>query len=113
MRLEFTGETEIPTIPHTPFGKPWLSVMFVQVSPPSVLFHIAEPSPPLSRLYGVLLIRHVLAYIMRGLFGSKQRSIAPASALANNVRFQVLPPSMDLYTPRSSEDLNRSPKTAA
>ena len=50
---------------------------------------------------------------MRGLLGSNSRSMAPASALANKTFFHVFPPSTDLYTPLSLEDLYKSPKTAA
>src|SRR5215218_609944 len=71
------GATATPTIPHTPLGKPFLAVMFVQVSPPLVLFHKPLPSPPLSKLYGVRSTRHVPAYNTSGLPPSITSSDAP------------------------------------
>ena len=37
-------------MPIVPFGRPGLFVISFQLSPPSVLFQIPLPSPPLSRL---------------------------------------------------------------
>ena len=47
---EFTGETATPLIPQRPSGNPLFVEIFVQVSPSSVLFHSAEPSPPDDKL---------------------------------------------------------------
>ena len=93
---EFTGDTVTPLIPQRPLGNPLREEILVQVSPSSVLFHKAEPSPPLDKLYGVLLIFHVVAYKTLGLFGSKIKSTTPASLFANNFLLQVLPPFIDL-----------------
>ena len=47
-RPAFTGEAATPILPRIPFcGMPWLRVMSVQVSPPSVDFQIPLPGPPL------------------------------------------------------------------
>ena len=86
--------------------------MFFHVSPPSVDFHKAEPSPPLSRLYGVLLIFQVDAYIILGLLLSILISTAPDLWFAYKTFFHELPPFVDLYSPLSGESLNKSPITA-
>src|SRR5690349_20901798 len=111
-RLLFTGDTVMPEIPHVPLGKPFAFEIFSQVSPPSLLFHNAEPSPPLDNSYGFRWTRQVEAYKMRELLGSMMRSTAPARSLTNKTCFDVLPPSMDLYIPRSLVSLNTSPRTA-
>ena len=54
----------------------------------------------------------VVANRMRGLLGSKVRSTAPASLLANSTRSQVLPPSLLRYTPRMSLGWYKSPMAA-
>ena len=36
-------------MPKGPFGSPLLLEIFVQLSPPSVLFQRSEPSPPLDK----------------------------------------------------------------
>ncbi len=41
------------------------------------------------------------------------RSTAPTSSLTNNTFSQVFPPSLERKTPRSGDDLNKSPNTAA
>ena len=84
-----------------PFGNPLFTEIVVQVSPPSVLLYIPEPFPPEDKLEGVLLTSQVVAYKIRGLFGSKIKSMAPEFSSANNTFFQFSPPSMDLYTPLS------------
>ena len=76
-RSEFLGETVTPIIPNVSLGKPSFLEISVHVSPLSVLFHNAEPSPPLLKLYGVRCARHVEAYNILGLFGSKTKSTAP------------------------------------
>ena len=58
-RSEFNGETVTPMIPTMPSGKPLFFVISFHVSPPSVDFQRPDPSPPLSRLYGVRLMRQV------------------------------------------------------
>ena len=93
---EFTGDTVTPLIPQIPPGSPLFVDILVQVSPSSVLFHKAEPSPPLDKLYGVLLIFQVVAYKTLELFGSIIKSTTPASLFANNFLFHVFPPSTDL-----------------
>ena len=46
-------------MPSVPFGMPLLREISFQVSPPSVDFQSAQPSPPLSNVYGVRRKRHV------------------------------------------------------
>ena len=77
-----------------PSGNPFLVEISVQVSPLSVLFHKAEPSPPELKLNGVRRTRHVEAYKILGLVGSIIKSTTPACSLANKVFLQVLPPSV-------------------
>src|SRR5436189_35966 len=103
-------------MPSVPFGIPLFVLMFFQVSPPSVDFQSAEPSPPLSRLYGVRRTRHVDAKRMRGFVGSIARSPPPAyttfgspsdTATApieppkkpSETFFHVSPPSSVFHTP--------------
>ena len=47
---ESTGETAMPLIPQIPFGNPSFEEILVQVSPSSLLFQSADPSPPLDKL---------------------------------------------------------------
>src|SRR5437667_2715351 len=102
MFCAFEGEGLTPMIPSVPFGIPLLRDSSFQLSPPSVDFQSAEPSPPLSNEYGERRKRQVDAYRMRGLVGSKVRSTAPASRLTKRMRSHVLPPSLLRYTPRVS-----------
>ena len=68
---------DTPLIPQSPSGKPSFPEILFHVSPPSVDFHNPDPSPPLSKLYGVLLIFQVEANIILGLFLSIEISTAP------------------------------------
>src|SRR3954453_8729322 len=99
-------------IPSVPFGIPLLRDTSFHVSPPSVDFHSAEPSPPLSKKYAPRLKRHVDAYRMRGFDGSMFRSTAPESRLTKRIRSQFLPPSRERYTPRMSFGPNACPSAA-
>ena len=94
MRWLFKGETVTPIIPKVPSGNPLLVEISVHVSPLSVLFHKAEPSPPEFKLYGVLLILQVEAYNTLGFVGSIIKSTTPACAFENKVLFHVFPPSI-------------------
>ena len=49
-RWEFIGETVTPITPRIPFAKPSFELISIHVFPSSVLFHKAEPSPPLFKL---------------------------------------------------------------
>src|SRR5262249_56650052 len=66
----------------------------VQVSPPSCETCSPLPGPPLVRSQGIRRVCQVPAKRVRGLFGSKQTSEAPASGLTKRTRFHVLPPSV-------------------
>ena len=81
-------------MPKVSLGKPSFFEISVHVSPLSVLFHNAEPSPPLLKEYGVRFARQVEAYKIRGLLGSKVRSTAPAWLFTNSFFFHVFPPSV-------------------
>ena len=66
-RLGLAGETATPMRPLMPLGRPGLSEMSVQESPPSVVLKMPLPGPPLSRLQGVRRVSHMPAKRMRGL----------------------------------------------
>ena len=97
-RFEFTLETLKPIFPITS-GKP--SVNFTQVFPSSVDFQIAEPFPPLDTVHGKRRCSQAAAYNMRGLFISIDKEAIPVLSFIYNTRFQLAPPSTDLYTPLS------------
>ena len=80
-------------------GKP--SVNLVHVFPSSIDFQIADPLPPLETVQGYLRCSQEVAYRMRGLFISIDKEAIPVLSLINKTRFQLFPPSVDLYTPRS------------
>ena len=92
-RLGLTLETLNPILPIKS-GKP--SVNFIQVTPSSVDFHIAEPFPPLDTVQGNLRCSHEAAYKTRGLVISIVREAIPVLSLIYNTRFQLTPPSIDL-----------------
>ena len=64
-------------------------------------FQGPNPPPLLRECRGTTARSNVEAHRMRGLLGSRVRSVAPAFSLAKSTRFQVVPPSKLLYTPRS------------
>src|SRR5262249_22643261 len=66
----------------------------VQLSPPSRETYSPLPGPPLVSSHGLRRACHRPAKRMRGLFGSKQTSLAPVSAFFASTRCQVLPPSV-------------------
>src|SRR5262245_26500554 len=100
-RSDLAGEATTPILPLMPVGRPGLLVSSTQVSPPSVDLYRLLSGPPLERLQGVRCTSHRAAYRRRGLFGSMDRSMAPAFVLRNSTCSQVLPPSFERKTPRS------------
>jgi hypothetical protein len=78
-----------------------LRVISVQVSPPSVLLKSPLPGPPLDIWYSLRYASQSDAYITFGLVASIEISTAPVRSLRESTCRQVLPPSVDLYTPRS------------
>src|SRR6185312_1685518 len=100
--FESAGDTATPILPRMPPGNPAFFEMLVQCSPPSVLFHKPLPGPPLESAHGLRSASQVLAYSTCGLFWSITTSTAPALSLTKRTLFQVAPPSVVLYTPRSA-----------
>mgnify|MGYP005622202219 CR=1 FL=1 len=81
-RSGFAGLSATPILPMgSVWGSPWLWVMSVQVSPPSVLFQSPESSPP--ELIPQLLRQasQMEAYMTSGFAGSSVMSTAPARGL--------------------------------
>src|SRR5262245_14512563 len=111
-RFESAPDTETPIRPIVPAGKPGLRVISVQVSPPSVDLNKPLPGPPLDIWYSTRYASHNAANITDGFLRSMVMSTAPVFALRNNFRCQVLPPSVDLKTPRSSLSAPYLPKDA-
>src|ERR1044071_4840598 len=66
---ELLGAIASPMRPFVPLGKP-LPVISFHVLPPSVVFHSAEPGPPLSSEYGVRFRSQLDAYSTSGFDGS-------------------------------------------
>ena len=112
MRRGFAGDTATPIFPISAFGIPGLLVSSVQVSPASVDFHNPLRPPPASMPHGERWNFHIAAYMIRGLVGSMERSVAPVESLMNKIFFQVLPPSMVRNTPRSGLGPNACPIAA-
>src|SRR5215510_197924 len=100
-RSDLAGEVTAPIFPLMPVGRPGLLVSSTQVAPPSVDLYRLLSGPPLERLQGVRCTSQSAAYRIRGLLGSRDRSMAPAFALRNSTCSQVLPPSCERKTPRS------------
>src|SRR5439155_27254927 len=88
-------------LPRSPFGRPLLRLISVQVSPPSVERNMPLPGPPETSSQGRRIASQNDAYRIRGLFGSIARSLAPAFSPRLSTRFQVFSPSRHRYTPRS------------
>ena len=86
----------------TPGGSPGLRVISVHVSPPSVDLNRPLPGPPLDIVYSRRNASHSAAYMTFGFRASIEMSTPPVCSSRKSVRFQVLPPSVLLKTPRSS-----------
>ena len=92
-RSGFAGDTATPIFPIS-FGSP--SARRVQLSPPSVDFQMPLPAPPLRTCQGTRWWSQKLAYRMRGLAGSIERSFAPLVAFwPLRIRVQLRPPSVE------------------
>ena len=108
-RCGFAGETDTPILPMSPLGIPGLNVSSVHVSPPSVLFQSPLRPAPASIPQGVRWNFHILAYRMRGLVTSIDRSAAPVLSSRNSTFFHETPPSVVRNTPRSGLGPNACP----
>src|SRR5260370_10416956 len=99
-RAGFAGDTVIPIRPSGRGGKPWLPVMSVQVSPPSVLFHSPLAPPPAENPHGKRCAFHIAPYSTLAFAGSRTRSMAPVASSTNSTFAHVFPPSLERNTPR-------------
>src|SRR5690348_13925017 len=111
-RSGFAGDTATPIFPTMPVGRPLARVMSVQVSPPSVDLNSPLPGPPLDICHSLRYASHIVAYITFGSFGSIEMSSAPVSGPRYSTLRHVLPPSVDLKSPRSSLGTPYFPKSA-
>src|SRR5262249_32307798 len=104
-RLGLPGATAIPIFPtKSSFGSPPASCF--QVSPPSVDLYSPLPGKFEGAYtdHGGRRVAHSDAYTTRGFFGSMATSMAPTlvgSLVLKRTFFQVAPPSVDRYRPRS------------
>src|SRR5215813_12848971 len=98
-------------MPSLAFGQPSPS-SFAQVLPPSVVFHSALFGPPPLKPHQVRRREYDAAYTVLGFCGSIATSVNPVSLSMNFTFFQVLPPSVVLYRPRSGLGPNRCPPAA-
>src|SRR5213594_59746 len=122
MRCAFEGAIFTAIRPYGFFGKPLLAscVISVQVLPPSVERNNPLPegavglSPPERYSQPLRRKSHIEANMMSGLLGSIAMSVHPVERFAPlRTCCHVLPPSVVLYNPRSSESLHNAPGTAA
>ena len=97
--------------PLIPSGKP-PPFTSVHVVPASVLFHSAEPGPPLFSEYGVRSRSQLAANRMLGSFRFIATSTNPALSLTNFTNCHVVPPSVVLYSPRSGLAFHAAPSAA-
>src|SRR5436190_19893262 len=100
-----------PMRPLVVSGKP-PPLISVHVAPPSVVFHNAEPGPPLRRKYGPRIRSQLEAYNVLGSRGSMTMSMKPARSLTNLMSCHVCPPSVVLYRPRSGFGFQAAPRAA-
>src|ERR1041385_7085755 len=116
----FYGAAPPPPRPHGPLGSPvaLFSSSRVQSAPPSVLLNnplplgASGPSPPERKVQPFLRKSHIPANSVPGCCGSIVSIEQPVEALAPaSTLFQVLPPSLVLYTPRSLLSLQSLPGT--
>src|ERR1700743_567338 len=92
----------MPILPTRPEGMPGLRVTSVQCSPPSVDLNRPLPGPPLDIWFSLRYASHIAAYMMFGFVSSISMSTAPVAGPRSRTLRHVAPPSVDLYTPRSS-----------
>src|SRR4030095_15851698 len=96
-----------------PAGNPLaVLVRFVHVLPASVLLYRPLPAPPLESDHGVRPACQTATYMTSGLDGSNWKSTAPVESFTNRILFHVLPPSVDLNSPRCSFAVNAGPSAA-
>src|SRR5260370_42269065 len=101
----------MPMRPVSPVsGSPPLSLL--HVSPPSMVLYKPLDGPPPLKPQGVRRRWYMAAYRVLGLFRSIAMSVAPVSSLTKRTLCHVLPPSIDLYTPRSLLGPQRWPPPA-
>src|SRR5436190_20017478 len=103
----------MPMSPQMPAGRPGLRVISVQLSPPSVDFHIPEFGPPEFSSHGLRYTCQNPAYSTFALLGSITRSTTPAESPRERILSHVLPPSFERYTPRVEFGPNAWPSTPA
>src|SRR5438105_1179331 len=97
----------------SPAGKPAVAVVTrCQLSPPSVLLYIPLVGPPSSKFQALRVRYQALAYNSAGFSGLISISTTPVLLSMNRVCFQVLPPSVVLYMPRSLLGEYKCPCTA-
>src|SRR5207248_10711437 len=122
MRLGFDGAIATASRPYGLFGKPLFAsvVISVQVAPPSAERYkplpdgLSGPSPPERNVQPFRRKSHMQAKSTLGSFGSLVTHDAPVEGFAPfKIRFQVLPPSVVLYSPRSVESHKRFPGNPA
>ena len=109
--LPLCRNTSTAMRPSGPVGKP-VPVTLVHVSPPSVLLKSALPGPPPFMQQAVRRRWYMLA---KSTFGSAMEmatSLAPVSSSPLSTCFQVSPPSVVLYTPRSPPGPKSGPVAA-
>src|SRR5262245_26815819 len=96
-----------------PVGKPEPSLLIsCQLLPPSLLLYKPLVLPDSSRFHAVRVRYHAAAYSSFGSFGLISMSTTPVLLSIYKVCFQVLPPSVVLYTPRSLLGEYKCPNTA-
>src|SRR5438270_4093738 len=89
------GATATPILPHAPSGRPASPALSCfQVSPPSRETYSPLPGPPDVISHGLRRACQRPAKMIRGLFGSRARSLAPVSESLLSTCCQVLPPSV-------------------
>src|SRR5438270_4951693 len=112
----------IASRPYGFFAKPLFAsgLTSFQVSPPSsdrnnpLAEGLSGPSPPERYSQPFRRKSHMQANIVCGFAGSIATSEQPVERFPPfNVSFQVFPPSVVLYRPRSAESLQSAPGTAA
>src|SRR5581483_2125654 len=106
----FDGATARPMRPRSTVGSPALS--FVQLAPPSVERYRALSGPPSMSVQTCRRRWYAAAISTSGLRGSSTTSVTPVFSLMDSTHFQVLPPSVVLYRPRSPPGPHSGPCAA-
>src|SRR5437667_11883576 len=116
--LGLDGATATATRPHGLDGSPLAPLSSVQDAPPSLLLNrplalgASGPSPPERNVHPLRRKSHIPANSVFGVCGSIDIIEHPVDALAPlRTLVHVLPPSVVLYTPRSSLSLQSLPGT--